>query len=397
MNIKLLPKQYEFIENQNRFCLFLAGLGSGKSYAGSVYILKRVVDYPDALHFIGTNTYSQLRDSTLAAMFSLLTDLEIEFTYNQNHGMLEFLGGKVLCKSLENFNTLRGIEIASAWLDESRDMKKEAFTVLMGRLRDKHCDSHQIRLTSTPAGFNWMYDYFAGELKTDDFYTVKARTTDNKHLPDGYYESLLSQYDSQFAKQELDAEFIQLNQGQVYRLDRDRNIKEREREAGRTIWCGMDFNVDPMSAVIGHVYGNSIHIIDEFFLRNSDTRELCNEIRSKYGKVHVVPDSTGSKRTTAGGSSVTDHSIIKDHHILEYSTNPFRKDRYNCVNKLLEDGALTIHPRCKNLIKDLEQLSFKEGTDIPDVSGGKNMLGHKRCCLIRPSKLISNFFHERNI
>ena len=362
MKISLSPKQDDFLFNDKKFVMFGGGIGAGKTFCGAHYIIKRVLEYPKSLHFIGANTAAQLRNSTLAGMFSCLNDCGISFSYNQNKGLLEFAGGKVLCASLENFNALRGIEIASFWIDEARDLREEAFLVLVGRLRDKHCDKHQGRLTTSLAGFNWLFDYFHpnGERHTKEFALVISSSQDNKHLPDGYIDTLKAQYDEKFYEQEVEAKFVNLTSGKVYyAFDRERNVKEFNNFPKNMAYLGLDFNVDPMTATICHVYNDVLYVVDEVFLRNSDTFQMAHELKSRgYTGCRVIPDSTAINRKTSG---MSDHMILKQAGFNMISThNPMVFDRVNNINRLLSQGKIIINPNCKKLINDLEKVTWKD-------------------------------------
>lgn len=376
--VKLLPHQYEFLTAKEKFVLLCGGIGSGKSWAGAHFIINRVIKNPKGLHFIGANTYSQLRDATLHTLFACLEDLGIEYSYNKVDGIVRFGGGKILARSMENYNVIRGIEIDTFWLDEVRDLRRDAFDMIMGRLRGKHSKDLKGYLTSSPNGFNFMFDYFSpnGEYHTDEFRIIGASSYNNPHLPDGYVESLRAQYSERLFRQEVMGEMISVNQGQVYyAFDRDITVKEVKYDPRQRIWIGMDFNVNPMTAVVAHLTSTEIHVFDEIYLGNSNTHEMAKTILSKYGAGHsIVPDSTGKAlKTSSAGFS--DHEILRQAGFrIESSSNPFRMDRYNAVNKMCEDKTLTISPRCVNLIKDLEQVTFKEGTNMPDTKD--KSLGH---------------------
>jgi hypothetical protein len=87
--------------------------------------------------------------------------------------------------------------------------------------------------------------------------------------------------------------------------------------------------------------------------------------------VYVYGDSTGDQRRTS--ASRTDWQIAKDFFgryperfsaVLRVpSANPPVKDRVNCVNAKLRNHAgqyrLLVHPGCKALIKDFEQVCWK--------------------------------------
>ena len=74
----------------------------------------------------------------------------------------------------------------------------------------------------------------------------------------------------------------------------------------------------------------------------------------------VYPDPAGSARSTTSHRS--DHQIIKDHGYTVYAkkNHPSHRDRLNALNRKLKDATgkvqMTVDPKCKYLIKDLEQV-----------------------------------------
>lgn len=369
MKLSLLPHQYDFISSSKKYSLLLGGIGSGKSYAGSVYAIKSAVEYPNALGGIFANTYKQLLNSTLKSLFGLLTDLGISFSFNQNRSILKINESSLLCMSLENYDAIRGVEIGYAWIDECAYAKEDAFSVLSGRLRDKR-GPLQMRLTTTPRGYNWLFDFFQGERKTSEFEMFNSSTRDNPHLPQSYKDTLYEQFDSKLIEQELEGKFTNITQGKVYyAFDRKKNISTINRDERMPIYIAMDFNRSPMTAVVANVYGDKINVFDEIFLMDSNTNEMADYIISKYGTGHqVIPDATGKAiKTSAAGLS--DHEILRNKGFrVVGSSNPFRVDRYNTVNNLFDKNKVFINTGCNKLIRDLEQVSYKEGTNLPDTS-----------------------------
>ena len=376
-DIKLLPHQWDALHSEKKHTLLAGGIGSGKTWCGVHWCIKKKHTHPESLGFIGATTYGQLRHSTMAAVFNELQRLEIPFSYNQASGILNLSGKKFLCRGLDNYDVIRGIEIGEAWLDECSYMKKEAFDVVAGRLRDKKGALDTLNTTTTK-GFNWLYDYFhpSGSLyNPDHFHWIKAKTEANKHLPDGYIDSLKDQYDSKLYAQELEGEFINITQGKVYyAFDREVNVADVKDNGKDALYAGMDFNVHPMTAVIFQYYNRMFYVIDEFYLENSNTPEMCRKIVEKYGPgVKVIPDSTSDKRST---SVATDFEIIKQYGLEVLSTrNPYVMDRVNNANRLFEQKRVIINSKCKRTINDLEKVSWKTGKNEIDGITDK-MLTH---------------------
>lgn len=380
--IKLLEHQEKFLDAKEKFVLLCTGIGGGKTFAGAHYVIKKCFTDGKALGFICANTYKQLRTSTLSALFRELDSINCPFKHNENKGILEIFGSQIICRSLENFQDIRGIEIGWVWGDEIAYAKREAFEVLIGRLRDNRCKMEG-RFTSTPKGFNWMYDYWSGDKKTDEFKLITASSRNNIFLPKGYIETLAQSYDSKLIEQEVEGKFTNITSGKIYYAFEDKNIGECNYNYGQPVWIGMDFNVNPMTAVIGHVYGEKqeeqrIEIFDEVHIMSSNTHEVGQFIKEKYrnSPVNIIPDATGKAiKTSSGGLS--DHDILRGYfgnNSVKQFRNPFRVDRYNCLNNCFDKGKIKISPKCKHLINDLRKVSYKEGTTFPDTND--KLAGH---------------------
>jgi hypothetical protein len=139
----------------------------------------------------------------------------------------------------------------------------------------------------------------------------------------------------------------------------------------------MDFNIDPMSAVIAIRNNNDLCIIDEIRMFSSNTDEIVAEIKSRYPKsrVWVYPDPAARQRKTSAGGS-TDLTILQNAGFVvkaPNSHNPVR-DRINAVNSRLCDATgvrhLFVTKNCKYTIESLERQVYKEGTTQPDKDGG---------------------------
>ena len=156
----------------------------------------------------------------------------------------------------------------------------------------------------------------------------------------------------------------------------DENVEPEVADiVGAPLLLGCDFNVNPMSAVAAVRAGDQLHIIDEFYLPNSNTYDLCAEVRTRYGNraVKCFPDPTGRARKTSADGQQSDHSILKKiggFHVVVPSGVYAVKDKINGLNTMLKaaDGTrrIFIHPRCKQLIRSLRGLQYKEGTQLPD-------------------------------
>lgn len=229
-------------------------------------------------------------------------------------------------------------------------------------------------MTSSPNGFNFLYDLFQGELYDPKKYKlIRAKTKDNKHILDSFYDNMAAQLDDKGIKQELEGEFISRAGGAAYyQFDRTRNVQEVNWN-GQLGFIGMDFNVDPFTAVIGLFGSGKFYIFDEIYMKGgSDTYMMAAELSKRgYGNFQVIADSTYSNRKTSGKS---DKRILEGAGFACMSTrNPFVVDRVTNMNRLFAQDRVIIDPKCKKLIRDFEQVTFK---DNGQLDGSNKELTH---------------------
>ena len=59
LNLKLLPKQFDFYRDRSFASLFVGGVGSGKTWIGARKALHRALENPETLGLIAANTHAQ--------------------------------------------------------------------------------------------------------------------------------------------------------------------------------------------------------------------------------------------------------------------------------------------------------------------------------------------------
>ena len=310
-----LPPQYRFLRSRAQFAGLFGGIGSGKSHVGCFWALLKALRNPRCLGLVAANSYRQLKDATLRTLDRLLRRWAIPHELRVSDMTLRLANGaEILCRSLESYDFLRGVELGWFYLDELRDTRFEAWQVVKGRLRSQDVDAREGRVTSSPNGFDWMYEEFI--VKPTDPATAAAyanheayfaRTADNHHLPPDYVASLLASYGPLLAEQELDGCFVNAAQGRIYyAFDRAVHLDPTiALDPRQPILLSLDFNVTPMTAVIAQLAPSSgpmgpmrpigpmglmgrmgpmgheataapaIQVLDELWLVHSSTAALC--------------------------------------------------------------------------------------------------------------------------
>jgi hypothetical protein len=293
-------------------------------------------------------------------------------------------GSEISLKGAENSDSLRGRAIDFLVMDEFADIDPVAFyEVLRPTLADTQ--GHAL-FTGTPKGIgNWSYDIYQMALEDPDSWESWQFTTlEGGFVSASEIAAARELLDARTFQQEFEATFVTAGNRVWYAFDRLQNVQPYTGAAPSQIAIGMDFNIDPMSAVVFAREGNNVWAIDEIEMYSSNTQEMVAEIRSRYGalrpdRITVYPDPASRQRKTSAGGT-TDLSILQNAGFsvkAPNSHNPVR-DGVNAVNSMLCSAGgqrrFFVDPRCKRLIECLERHNYKPGTTVPDKDAGYDHL-----------------------
>jgi hypothetical protein len=380
-----LPSQARFHESTARFKGFSGPIGSGKSQALCHEAIKLAYLNPGRLGLLGAPTYPMLRDATQTALFEILERNRIPYEQikAENTAVLKDTRSRILFRPMEEFDRLRGTNLAWFGLDELTYTQEEAWVVLEGRLRDPKAKRLCGFATWTPKGFDWVYRRFAHE-RVEGYEVIVADAFENRHLleriPD-FYERLKQSYDSKFYEQEVLGKYLSLNAGVVYRaFNRAEHVKDVAVDPRLPLLWALDFNVDPMCSVLAQIDGDTARVVSEIVLSRATTLAACEEFQSRFPRheagIRVYGDASGARMQTTGTS---DYETIREffrregYLDVEYKVpraNPAVRERVELVNAKLKsaDGEkhLVVHSKCGELIKDLEQVSYKPDSTVID-------------------------------
>src|SRR5580704_3297846 len=133
-----LPSQRRFYDSTARFKGFSGPIGSGKSVALCQEAVRLSYKNPGRTGLIGAPTYPMLRDSTLTSLVEFLHDNNVPFELNKadNVILLTDVQSRILLRSVEDYDRLRGTNLAWFGLDELTYTPEGAWKTLEGRLRD---------------------------------------------------------------------------------------------------------------------------------------------------------------------------------------------------------------------------------------------------------------------
>ena len=167
LNFQLLPWQQEVFADKTRFKVVAAGRRCGKSRLAATTLLIEGLRCPagSAVLYVAP-TNGQARQ----IIWSVLMELGREVIANShinNQDITLINGAAIYVRGADRPDTLRGVSLTYAVLDEVADIKPETWEqVIRASLSDK---KGRAMFIGTPKGRNWFYDlYNLGDVDKDD-------------------------------------------------------------------------------------------------------------------------------------------------------------------------------------------------------------------------------------
>ncbi|PBW77554.1 terminase, partial [Pseudomonas aeruginosa] len=290
--------QAKFLALPHKFCGFVAGFGSGKTWVGCSGLAQHAWEWPRINAGYFAPTYAQIRDIFYPTMEEVAFDWGLRTKINQaNHEVHLYSGSAyratIICRSMEKPQTIVGFKVGRSLVDEldvlSLVKAQQAWRKIIARMRYK-VDGlrNRVDVTTTPEGFKFVFQQFVKQLREkphlQDLYgLVQASTYDNEaNLPDDYIDSLMESYPPQLIAAYLRGQFVNLTSGTIYTAyDRTLNASQETVQPGEPIFVGMDFNVGKMAAVV-HVKRLGLpHAVDEI-VNGYDTPDMIRQIKERF-------------------------------------------------------------------------------------------------------------------
>lgn len=371
------------VANLWRFVALISGIRAGKTYSGAREATNQAWNAKaKGVYLIIAPTYNMLDRTTWEEFKEAAKPLIA--SYNDSKKIVRLKNGRVVHgHSAENPDRIRNETAVGFWVDEGRECKdfKGLWKVLLGRVLSTKGKGF---ITTSPNSYDDIHDLFIANRK-EGYGIVRFPTYANTYLDKEDIDNLKGDYDEKFAQQELMGEFVLFEGAVYYCFNRELNAgqyayKVAQYDPEKPIGLCCDFNVDPMAWELMQVRIRpedglkEVCFIDEIFIRNSNTMQTCQEFKNRYPNhdsgLILFGDATGQARHTS--SNVTNWKIIEEelgrYGITKHVPlkNPAERDRINAMNSMICNSRgqrrIQINPKCKHLIRDLEQVSYKEGT-----------------------------------
>lgn len=372
MKIGLHPKQAEVFLDTHRFRVVVAGRRWGKTALAKTEMIQRAKQPGVKIWYIAP-TYRMAKQIMWNDLKASIPRKWIVREHETEMSITLVNGSVIECKGADNPDTLRGVGLNFVVMDEFQDIRPDTWTTIIRPTLAK--DRGEALFIGTPKAYNQLYEVyqFGQDPKRKAWSSYQFPTITSPFIPETEIFEARRDMDPRTFRQEFEASFETMSGRVYYAFDRkihvDPDVKFNKH---RPIWVGVDFNIDPMSACIMQPQTNGeIWVVDEIFLRNSNTEELVDELERRYWEymkdTTVYPDPAGASRQHARGESDLKIFSEKGFVRLKYRRkHPPIADRVNAVNRLLRDASgaikMKVAPGCTNVIESLEQTLYKAGT-----------------------------------
>lgn len=390
--LKVHRLQKEVLNDTHRFRVVVAGRRWGKTAFSRISAIKAAARKPNQLVWYVAPSYQQARDIMWDALKGSIPREWIKGEPNETRMTIRLVNGsRIHLKGADKPDSLRGVGLDLAIIDEAQDIKEDVWKlVLQPTLASTN---GRAIIIGTPKQYNWFFDVYNEGQKGDLVEDVRGRMVKNEwkswqfptitspFIPAREIAARRRDMDPKSFKQEFEASFEVMSGRVYYPFDRKIHVGDYPFNPALPIHIGMDFNVDPMSAVIMQEQLNGeIWVVDEIVLYGSNVQETADEIVRRYWrhmkKISIYPDPAGNNRNHDRGE--TSLEVLREagfQNIFFKRKHPLVADRVNSVNRLLMSAdaqvRLKVNKTCKHFVESAEQTVYKPGTAEVDKSQGK--------------------------
>lgn len=363
-----------------RFVAVAAGRGSGKTELAR----RRIVRFLPIgkLYFYALPTYRQAKRIAWKPILSLIPKHWITRIHETDMRIETIFGSVLYIIGMDKPQRIEGDQWDGGVIDESCDQKPGTFALSV------------LPALSHKNGWYWRIGVpkrvgvGATEFKTfcfheaEEYYTWASSTV----LTTKQLEYARKTLDPKDFNEQYNATWETAGGAVFYAFNEVLNVSaDVAYDPDAPLIIGSDFNVSPMAWVVCQKYNKTLLVLDELFERDTNTQATLDLLYNKYHS-HTAGwefygDATSRSRNTR--TSMSDYLHIRNDQrftnsrVLYPASNPAVANRFSACNSAFCNAAgerrVLIHPRCKNLIRDLNSRHYKPNSNAPhDVDD----LGH---------------------
>ena len=350
-----VPKFYPLLfDYSHRWELYMGSAGSAKSYFITQKLIIRGLN--EKIKILVCRRYgTTLRNSCFALFKEILTKWKIINLCNVNNSNMIITlpnGSEIIFLGLDDETKLLSISgITCVFVEEVFEVPKDIVEQLNLRLRGGS-KNKQILMAWNPININsWLYS-FTKNLPEDAIYT-HSTFRDNPFLDAQYIKQLENLYKTNPAKARVfcDGEWGVNPEGLVLTNWTKQEFDPMELAQTLEHRAGMDLGWVDKSAIIDSLYdreNKTIYVFNEFYKSGCQLSELATKIKEMNLQKCKIRVDAAEPRSI---------QYFKNEGI---NATPCSKgnDSVKAGLMFLQDHKIIVHPKCNNLITELENFSY---------------------------------------
>lgn len=355
------PFQIEALGAKERFIAMITGIQGGKTTTGCIWIMDGVSKFAGDDFLIAAPTYKILQQSTLRKFFELFPEMR-QFYKSQDQVMILPNGTHIYIRSTEDPDTLEGMTLRRAWLDEGGQMKERAWINSQGRTSILQ---GQVLITTTPYYLNWLYYDFFKKWQTNEpnYKVIQYESKANPWFPDVEQERARAQMRPEEYERRYLGLFRQLR-GLVHSWFEPKYIIDQvpEDEKIYEIMAGIDWGYAKPTAVLWIAFAKSgnIYLIDEYYKA---------ELALSINLANIKKQNLSHKATYMFGDPEDPEAMIEANR-AGLRVVPAAKEvsgGLEAIRKYGISGKIFVLRRCTNTIDEFQTYHYPEPTEEREV------------------------------
>lgn len=362
LNLKkslFVPKFYPFLyDYSHRWEFWCGSAGSGKSYFLSQRAIIRCCREP--IRFVVCRRYgSTLRNSVFQTFKDILSQWKLTpyVKIKETDMSIHFPNGSsiILLGLDEETKLLSLANVSAVWVEEAFEVPQNMIEQLNLRMRGKALNQ-QIWLSWNPISKNSYLYQFTVENPPENSVYVHSTYRDNPFLKDEYIKALEEMAVRNPSKYRVyglgewgvDASGLVITNWRAEEFDAmELASKGLEHRAGADIgWIDKTAVIDTLYDRENHI----IYVFNEFYKSGCQLSEIADAIKDmNLAKCKIYVDNAEPRAI----------QYFKNEGINAAPCSK-GKDSVRAGYMFLQDNLIIVHPRCKNLICEFENLTYKK-------------------------------------
>lgn len=390
------PKQQEYIEavlsGKYTFLCYGGAMGGGKSFVCLATLILLAKIYPNSKWCVIRESLPTLKRTTLET-FKRLVPTNFIRHYNQQEQSYTFTNGSQIFFMAEDysndkdFDRFKGLEVNGFLLEQIEELNEGLLSVCFvraGRHKIEKMPPKPLILANVNPTLIWpkqkIYDKFSNGTLPEDWFYEPAKISDNPVLFNdvSYMHNVTSHLDDLTKRRLIDGDWsaFAVDKPYLYTFSIAKHVIDSFiPNPHLPILVLFDFNVEPMTALIGQLVSD-LHgvIFDELEIKTGSTEEMCDIIKAKYRpwmfNMLVSGDATGRNRQAVTQGNLNHYRVIKeklmlaDRDLIVPKQNPAHKDSRVLGNSVLQHAQYLITKNCEKTIMDCVYAQVDEFGDL---------------------------------